>query len=535
MVKVKVTQGWLEGEVLETVTGDRKYYSFKGIPYAEPPLGKLRFKAPRPALPWEGVKKATQHGPVCPQVDIFTEILIPGSEDCLYLNVYTPEINSETLLPVMFFIHGGGYKSGSGNVDNYGPDFLVAHGIVLVTINYRLDALGFLCLDTEEVPGNAGLKDQVAALKWVKENISSFGGDPDNITVFGESAGGASTSFHVISPMSKGLFKRVISMSGVLFCDWSIAFEPRRRAFKLGQLLGIETENPDELLEYLQNVPVEKLVNTDPNIITMEELHKNMLKFYHFTPVVEKDFGQEHFLAREPIEVLKHGNINDVDMLLGFTNEEAIIGITLLEKHLVHLYNKYIDLFAPRLITIKATPDKVLEISDRIRHFYFGNKKVNLESMREFVTFVNDCGFIYPIHRFAGKLSDLINTKVFMYKFSMFSNRNVYGAAGANYKITGASHLEDLMYLFDAKKFDLKIETTSREYRLINLACTIFTNFAKFGNPTPDTSLGVKWPEYNKETRKYCDIGDELTIGLDNYRQTVDFWKKVYEDAGLEF
>lgn len=125
---------------------------------------------------------------MCPQVDIFTKEYLPGDEDCLYLNVYTPELNPKNPLPVMFFIHGGAFKSGSGNIDHYGPDFLVQYGIVLVTINYRLEALGFLCLDTAEVPGNAGMKDQVTALKWVHENIANFGGDPKNVTIFGESA-----------------------------------------------------------------------------------------------------------------------------------------------------------------------------------------------------------------------------------------------------------------------------------------------------------------------------------------------------------
>ena len=124
--------------------------------------------------------------------------------------MYSPEIKPASPLPVMVFIHGGGFKTGSGNDDEYGPDFLVSHGVILVTLNYRLEALGFLCLDTEDVPGNAGLKDQAAALRWVQNNIKNFGGDPNNVTLFGESAGSSSTSLHVISPMSKGLFKRAI-------------------------------------------------------------------------------------------------------------------------------------------------------------------------------------------------------------------------------------------------------------------------------------------------------------------------------------
>lgn len=135
----------------------------------------------------------------------------------------------------MFWIHGGGYVSGTGDDTEYGPLFLVRQDVVLVTINYRLEVFGFLNLESEDVPGNAGMKDQVAALRWVKKNIANFGGDPDNITIFGESAGGASTSYHLISPMSKGLFKRAIVQSGVSIGYWAQSYKPRERGFALAR------------------------------------------------------------------------------------------------------------------------------------------------------------------------------------------------------------------------------------------------------------------------------------------------------------
>lgn len=137
----------------------------------------------------------------------------------------------------------------------------MAHEVVLVTFNYRLEVFGFLCLDNEEVPGNAGMKDQVAAMKWVKSNIAAFGGDAENITIFGCSAGAASTSYHLISKMSEGLFNKAICQSGVCLNDWSYNLYAKKRAFQLGKLLGKETENTDELLEFLRNVPALSLVN----------------------------------------------------------------------------------------------------------------------------------------------------------------------------------------------------------------------------------------------------------------------------------
>lgn len=163
-------------------------------------------------------------------MEILTNKYIPGSEDCLFLNVYTSDLTPKELLPVIVSIPGGAYKYGSGNDDIYGPDFLVLKDVVVVTINYRLDALGFLSMGTCEVPGNAGLKDQIAALKWVQNNIRCFGGDPNQVTVIGESAAAASITYHMTSPISKGLFHRVIVMSGATPCDWNTSFKPARRA-----------------------------------------------------------------------------------------------------------------------------------------------------------------------------------------------------------------------------------------------------------------------------------------------------------------
>ncbi|XP_049861708.1 acetylcholinesterase-like, partial [Schistocerca gregaria] len=176
------------------------YTAFLGIPYAEPPTGELRFQAPRPAAAWEGVLNATQYGSDCVQSTG------TGYEDCLYLNVYVPGTPAEAAaLPVLFWIHGGEFGSGSGSDQQYGPHFIVSYGVILVTTNYRLGPLGFLSTGDEVVPGNAGLKDQQLALTWVQRNIANFGGDPDLVTPFGQSAGGMAVSFHLVSPLSAGV------------------------------------------------------------------------------------------------------------------------------------------------------------------------------------------------------------------------------------------------------------------------------------------------------------------------------------------
>ncbi|ENN76283.1 hypothetical protein HUJ04_002412 [Dendroctonus ponderosae] len=208
MPVVKCQQGRMSGKMFKTREG-RGIFGFLGIPFALPPVGDLRFKHPVPSGPWKGTLNASKIHPVCPQRDIYRRSeLFEGEEDCLYLNVYSPKLPTEedaSLLPVMVFFHGGGWLCGGGNTMWYGPDVLLDRDVVLVVPNYRLGALGFLSTGDEIVPGNNGLKDQNLALRWIQSNIQYFGGDPKSVTLFGESAGGASVHYHMMSPKSKGV------------------------------------------------------------------------------------------------------------------------------------------------------------------------------------------------------------------------------------------------------------------------------------------------------------------------------------------
>ncbi|KAJ0183510.1 hypothetical protein K1T71_001486 [Dendrolimus kikuchii] len=348
MVLVQVNEGILEGETVINDYGGT-YCSFKGIPYAAPPVGELRFKAPQPPKPWKGIKIAKQFGPVCYQC--YTPTAAPfGSEDCLYLNVYTPETKPSKPLPVMFWIHGGGFVAGSGNDDLYGPEFLVRLGVILVTFNYRLGALGFLSLDTEDIPGNAGMKDQVAALRWVSKNISNFGGDPNNITIFGQSAGGICVSYFLISPMTKGFFRRAIVMSGAAPCFWGEAFEPRERALTLAKQLGCYSQDDKELSEFFQSQPLENLVNLQLHVV-----HNHKPYDILFSIVDEKQFGnKERFFYGDPIEALKHNTHEEVDVIHGYTKDEGylILKIPNCDVEILRdLANNYLEFLAPTPIT----------------------------------------------------------------------------------------------------------------------------------------------------------------------------------------
>jgi para-nitrobenzyl esterase len=228
---VKTEQGKVHGK---TINGD-KVKAFMGLPYAAPPVGDLRWKAPQAPAKWKGERDATRYGAHCAQNAVFADMIFQdgvNSEDCLFLNVYAPaDATSKSKLPVMFWIHGGGFAGGASSEPRHNGDFLPLKGVVLVTINYRLGVFGFLV--TEELAreangtsGNYGLLDMVAALQWVKANIKEFGGNPDNVTIFGESAGSAAVSTLMAAPMAKGLFHRVIGESGAPFGEGVLGYQP---------------------------------------------------------------------------------------------------------------------------------------------------------------------------------------------------------------------------------------------------------------------------------------------------------------------
>src|ERR1700722_72715 len=221
-LKVKTEQGKVQGKTIN----NGKVHAFLGLPYAAPPVGDLRWKAPQPAAKWKGDRDATKFGAHCAQGRVFDDMVFQDagpSEDCLFLNIYTPaDVKDSSKLPVMFWIHGGGYSGGGSSEPRHNGDFLPLKGVVLVTINYRLGVFGFLVTDelakeNNGSAGNYGLLDMVAALGWVKKNIGSFGGDPNNVTIFGESAGSFAVSTLMASPMPQGVFQKAIGESGAAF------------------------------------------------------------------------------------------------------------------------------------------------------------------------------------------------------------------------------------------------------------------------------------------------------------------------------
>ncbi|XP_045446541.1 juvenile hormone esterase-like [Melitaea cinxia] len=525
---VTIREGKLRGAVKDLLDGS-KYYSFKGIPYAQPPVGKLRFKAPLPLKPWNGVLDAIEHGPVCPQNDLITQEKIDGSENCLFLNVYTKSLKPDSKIPVMVFIHGGGFASGSGNTDMYGPEFLIHHDVVLVTINYRLEVFGFLCLDIPEVPGNAGLKDQVAALQWVKNNAGQFGGDPENITIFGESAGGASVTYHMLSPMSKGLFHKAISQSGACLASWAHQTNGKERAFKVGKHLGKETNDPYELLDFLQSVPSDKLISIGFHVRTKDERLKEIPLI--FTPVVEKFSNSEAFLTENPVDILTVGRFNKVPLMAGYNTAEGLVFV-LPELRKLEIKNKFPSHFLPQQLMESISEEKALEFGSRLKQFYFDNEEITEDSMKILSDLLADRYIIYPVHRFVNFYAEHCKS-IFMYRFNLSTNLNFLKTMLGFEAEEGASHGDDMFYMFKSSLTDDKFKENEKLMEYVNLITTLWTDFAKYGNPTPDNRWNVKWTPYTKSNKEYFNIDEKLSMRKSGEQDRMEFWDKIYIEAGL--
>lgn len=410
---------------------------------------------------------------------MFRTRLVTGSEDCLFINVYTPSIKPKSLMPVMFVIHGGKFIWGSGNDDIYGPDFLMDEkDFVIVTFNYRLDNIGYTSLHTAEVPGNAAMKDQVAALRWVKRNIMSFGGDPSQVTIFGESSGSMSCIAHSLSPMSRGLFRRVIAMSGTTVGPFTVEFEPQRRAFVLAKRLGFDTSNITALLEFLQRVPASQLVNIDTPVIAAEEYLVNASLIFT-VPVVEKDFGQERFLV-EPYDTSLRKGRSIVDVLLGFTSLEGLFFINETENT-IEKSDRYPEALVPRNIFYDSSPRKHLKIAELIKQYYTGSKLKSLKTVPQFVQYITDA-FHYSTIKYADLLSWYgRNDNIYLYEFTSISERNIFGQAGERYGLTGVSHFDDLMYIFNPNYYNLGVDKNATSYKMIRQMCALLTNFVVYG------------------------------------------------------
>lgn len=315
---VTIKNGDLQGAVRESVG---KFYAFEGVPYAEPPIKEKRFELSQPFNEkWLGIRDATKPGSICTQWDHFNfnEDRTVGEEDCLFLNVYTPDPKAREKMPVIVHLHGGGFMYGNGY--DYGPDYIVGENpLVYVSVNYRLGPLGFLATDDEVVPGNMGLKDQVLALKWVQENIHNFGGDRSRVTLTGYSAGGASVHFHYFSPLSRGLFANGISHSGCTLDPWVFCENVPEKTKFIASELNCPVNDNNLMVECLKKKSDKDIVR---QMKKLQPFHFNPIS--PFGPVIETLNISTTFLHERPAELLRQGNYQKLPWIISFTEQEGL-------------------------------------------------------------------------------------------------------------------------------------------------------------------------------------------------------------------
>ena len=334
-VVVQTNAGKLRG--LKKVIAGEALFEFAGIPFAKPPIGTLRWSKPEKAEPWDGVKDATTYGPSCIQSFEMLDFrpLLPNkeiSEDCLTLQVYVPRVlQSGPHLSVMVWIHGGGYNIGQAMMYD-GTTLAMEGDVIVVTVNYRLGVFGFLSTEDSSAPGNYGLWDQRLAIQWVKENIENFGGNPQSITIFGESAGGGSVAMQSISPTNAGLFQRTIMQSGSMFSPWSFVHSPLKILLTVAQTAECASDVIDEtaaekakIIECLRGIDATKLLEISTSVMFVNPETSDPTFLSIFAPTVDGEF-----LPDTPHNLLETQSpslniFNSIDLLAGTTTAEGVI------------------------------------------------------------------------------------------------------------------------------------------------------------------------------------------------------------------
>ena len=478
---------------------------WKGIPFAQPPTGQRRFRAPQPLEPWTGVREATAFGPMAPQVpEIMGGIaggadraakLPPMSEDCLYLNIWSPAADQERR-PVMVWLHGGAFTLGSASDPWYdGTSFAVTHHIVVVTLNYRLGILGFVSLkdlaeEDAAYTGNCGLLDQIAALEWVRENIAAFGGDPDQVTVMGESAGAISIGTLLGMPAAHGLFQRAVLQSGA-----GSDLTTRSRATKVAQALLAKLGLQTSQLAALADVPLEALLKIQP------ELGREFGGIQAFSPMIDGDTLPQH-----PSAMIAQGSAANVAILAGTNRDEWRLFALMSgepkvdEEQLKRIFGDA----AQQALTIytEARADKSPELA--------------------WIDMMSDMVFRMPAIRLAeGQVRQ--GATVWMYRFDWESP--AFGGA------LGAAHAVDIPFVWNTLDTEIARRFTGdspTRQPLADLMQAAWAAFIRSG--TPAIASLPAWPPYDLERRATMIFSEVAHVVDDPQGQVRVLWKQVLQE-----
>ncbi|MGB6962338.1 MAG: carboxylesterase/lipase family protein [Candidatus Acidiferrum sp.] len=464
--EVKTQAGVVEG----TTSADGKVQMFKGIPYAAPPVGALRWKEPQPAPSWTGVRKATEFGARCMQWDVFGDMVFrdagPG-EDCLYLNVWTPKAEAGAKLPVMVWIYGGGFQAGATSEPRQDGEMLAHRGVVIVSMNYRLGIFGFFSHpeltkeSAHHASGNYGLLDQAAALEWVRKNIAVFGGDPENVTIFGESAGSFSVSAQMASPVARRLVHRAIGESGAFF-GRTLPAKPLAESEKDGANFG-ESIGADSL-EKLRAMSGQQI---------MDAAMKDKDSF-RFGPNIDG-----YFFPKSPAEIYAKREQAHVELLAGWNHDEGsyhqFFGK---DEPTKENYAKKIE---------KTFGDKAAEV---LKLFPGGTDEQAQESAGLLAT----ANFIaFGTWKWIEEQRELERPAVYRYEFDDAPPMPP-AADGTPGVSRGAYHSSEIEFVFGMLK-SKDLPWRPEDFTLSDEMGAYWTNFAKTGNPNGQGL--AEWPRYN--------------------------------------
>ncbi|KAG8449764.1 hypothetical protein GDO86_016424, partial [Hymenochirus boettgeri] len=522
---VETKQGKISGTQLPILSG--YVTAYLGIPYGEPPTGNLRFKKTDLRKPWHGVFKANKFGKSCFQYKREKYTKFPGTamwlvnnemnEDCLHLNVWVPSSRPYPM-SVMVFIHGGGFESGTTSLDIYDGSMLAyEESVIVVSINYRVGALGFLALPGyKEAPGNAGLFDQRLGLKWIHENIASFGGNPDSVTIFGHSAGGASVGFHLISPVSHAYFTRAIMQSGTTTSSWTIHTEERAKhlTLKLAESLDCPSKDYDAIMACLiQKDPVE--------LINKQQLVREVYALTNFLPVIDNDF-----LNDLPESSLKQ--IFKKDILLGITKDDGN-PFTLLSSSGVSL-ESYSGITSEKLqeslkMFFPSAGDLGVE-SILQQYKVWENEGNGGENHKALQLILRDYYFTCPMTMFAENAVKHQNN-VFVYEYHHRLSNDPWP------EWMGALHGAELAVLF-GKPLINNDSYPKDEHLLSKRMMKFWANFARTGSPNGDVGEGFVWPLYSTKEEKYVALylnGSDVHQKLSSHCQ---FWNSYFPSLLLK-
>ena len=454
---------------------------FLGIPYAKPPIDDLRFYEPQPMDPWDDVKDATKFRPIAPQNHIdSTPIGQDENEDCLYLNIWTPRAD-EKARPVMFWIHGGGFLIGAGSRPRLNGGTLASYGdVVVVTFNYRLGALGFL--DLPNIPPNIGIQDQIAALRWVRKNIHAFGGDPNNITIFGESSGSESVVILLSLPVTKGLFHNAIMQSGVANPLSYNRELTRKGSSKLVSKLHINREN----IRALRNVQISKLIRIQKKIagnITDEKENP-------FRPFVDGVI-----IPEKPYELIQKGKASKIPLMIGWNEDELGIIVNFLNQVDDERKKAIIGIIRNRIRIYGVTDDKITELVKKYKQIMKAKYPDNL--YKHWDAILSHAMFGIPTIRQL-EMHLKYQSNVFCYIFTYKSSK--YG---------GAYHTFEIPFVFGTfKTADIPegaIDSIGEAETVAKIMMDTWVSFARTGNPNHKDL--PEWPPYDIQKRATMMLG----------------------------